>query len=116
MIVPPPCVVKPAAVEISAVISFEPGTIVLEVDPVTIVAIPGRVVIINIAGVFGFANIRGSIVATIAGGLVVGRIRLVIDRGRLLIYGSRSGVNRSRCNIHPRTGDTKADVRVYIYL
>ena len=88
----------------------------LEVDTVPIVAIPGRIVIINITRVLGFTNIGGGIVPAIGRGLVIDRCRLVINRGRLLIYGSRSGVNRGRCNIHPRTGDTKADVRVYIYL
>jgi hypothetical protein len=107
----PTPVVKPAAVEIGSVVSFEPGTIVLEVDPVAVVAVPGGVVVIDIAGVLGFTNIGGGVVST-----VIGRRGLVIDRGRFLIYGSRSGVNRGRCNIHPRTGDTKADVRVYIYL
>jgi len=108
-IVFPASVVKPAAIEIGSVVSFKPGTVVLEVDPVTIVAIPGRVLIVCIAGILGFTNIGGGIISTI------GRI-LVINRGRLFIYGSGSGVNGGRCNIHPRTGDTKADVRVYIYL
>jgi hypothetical protein len=48
----PTFMVKPSAVEIGSVVSFKPGTIVLEVYPVTIVAIPGRIVIIDIAGKF----------------------------------------------------------------
>jgi len=110
-IVFPTSVVKASAIEIGSVVSFKPGTIVLEVDPVAVVTGPGRVVVIDITGVLGFTNFGGGIIAA-----AISRSGLIIGGIRLLVYGSRSGVNRSRCNIHPRTGDTKADVRVYIYL
>ena len=100
----PAFVLKTSVVKIGSVISFKPGTIVFEVDMVTVVAVPGRVVIINIAGEFGFTNLRGGIIPT------------TVLRCLFGVYWCRLGVNRSRCDIHPGTGDTETDMGIYIYL
>jgi len=107
----PAVAVEPSAVEIFPVVSHEIGAIVFEVTPVPIVATPCRVVIIDITGELGFTNGRRGIISAF-----IYRGRLFINGGRFLIDRSRSGVNGGRCNIHPRTRDTKTDVGIYIHL
>ena len=89
-----PCVVEATAIEIGSVVSCEEGPVVLVVNKVTEVAIPGRVVIIGKPGEIGFTDDFRS-----------AHICILINDG-----------GWCRRNIHPRSGYTKTDTCVYVYL